>query len=178
MNQSTIDFLIADDDPTFLQVLERALVKRGFSVVTALNLASTLQQTQQQQFEKAIIDLKLGGDSGLYLIRELKQYQPDIEIVMLTGYSSISTAVEAIKLGATNYLCKPADVQDILAAFTGQTNTTIEADYTPHSIERLEWEHIQKVLQENEGNISATARSLGMHRRTLQRKLQKRPVKH
>ena len=98
---------------------------------------------------------------------------------MLTGYSSISTAVEAVKLGAVNYLCKPADADEILAAFGEQKNhPSLEPTYTPLSIDRLEWEHIQKILQENDGNISATARALGMHRRTLQRKLHKRPVKH
>lgn len=180
MIQPITDFLVVDDDPTFLHVLERALLKRGFSVATATDLTSALQRAHQQSFSKAIIDLKLGGDSGLHLIRDLKQHQPEMDIVILTGYSSISTAVEAIKSGATNYLCKPADVQDILAAFKGQNGSIslVEDDYTPLSIERLEWEHIQKVLQENQGNISATARSLGMHRRTLQRKLQKRPVKH
>lgn len=96
---------------------------------------------------------------------------------MLTGYSSISTAVEAIKLGALNYLCKPADTEDILAAFNLEAVRDLKIPSNPPSVERLEWEHIQKVLQENGGNISATARSLGMHRRTLQRKLQKRPVK-
>lgn len=178
MNSTTTDFLIADDDPTFLQVLERALLKRGFSVITASDLSSSLQKAQQHKFSKAIVDLKLGGDSGLHLVRQLKQCLPELEIVILTGYSSISTAVEAIKSGATNYLCKPADVQDILAAFKGQINSPTDMEYTPLSVDRLEWEHIQKVLQENDGNISATARSLGMHRRTLQRKLQKRPVKH
>ena len=178
MNSPTIDFLIADDDPTFLQVLERALLKRGFSVITASNLSSSLEKAQQYKFNKAIVDLKLGGDSGLHLVRQLKECLPELEIVILTGYSSISTAVEAIKSGATNYLCKPADVQDILTAFKEQINSSTDMEYTPLSIDRLEWEHIQKVLQENDGNISATARSLGMHRRTLQRKLQKRPVKH
>ena len=178
MNLPTIDFLIADDDPTFLQVLERALLKRGFSVASALDLHTGLQKARQQKFGKAIVDLKLGGDSGLHLVRQLKECQPELQIVILTGYSSISTAVEAIKSGATNYLCKPADVQDILAAFKEHINSSADIEYTPLSVERLEWEHIQKVLQENDGNISATARSLGMHRRTLQRKLQKRPVKH
>lgn len=178
MNSPTIDFLIADDDPIFLQVLERALLKRGFSVITASDLSSSLQKAQQHKFGKAIVDLKLGGDSGLHLVRHLKQCLPELEIVILTGYSSISTAVEAIKSGAINYLCKPADVQDILAAFKEHVNSSTDMEYTPLSVDRLEWEHIQKVLQENDGNISATARSLGMHRRTLQRKLQKRPVKH
>lgn len=179
MTQSLLDFLIVDDDLAFLQVLERALLKRGFSIAKAAEFNKALQQANTYQFCKAIVDLKLGGDSGLLLIRELKQIQPNIEIVVLTGYSSISTAVEAIKSGATNYLCKPADAYEILSAFKDQiTVLDKQIDYIPLSVERLEWEHIQKVLQENEGNISETARKLGMHRRTLQRKLQKRPVKH
>jgi two-component system response regulator RegA len=179
MNETAIDFLIVDDDPTLAGMLERVLQRRGFSTASASDIAQTLQLAKNTRFSKAIVDLKLGGDSGLQLIRELKLCQPDIAIVMLTGYSSISTAVEAVKLGAVNYLCKPADADEILVAFGEQTKPISTAiTYTPISIDRLEWEHIQKVLQENNGNISATARALGMHRRTLQRKLHKRPVKH
>lgn len=179
MNETAIDFLIVDDDPTLAGMLERVLQRRGFSTVSASNAARALQLTDNAIFSKAIVDLKLGSDSGLQLIRELKLRQPEITIVMLTGYSSISTAVEAVKLGAVNYLCKPADTDEILAAFGEQKQqTSAETAYTPISIDRLEWEHIQKILQENNGNISATARALGMHRRTLQRKLHKRPVRH
>jgi len=173
-----IDFLIVDDDSTLANVLARALVRRGFTVKTATDLVQALQLAHEHDFSKAIVDLKIGSDSGLHLIRELKTIQPQLAMVMLTGYSSISTAVEAIKLGAANYLCKPADTDEILAAFH-QVDKQEQQDviYTPLSVDRLEWEHIQKVLQDNNGNISATARSLGMHRRTLQRKLQKRPVR-
>lgn len=178
MSKTTTEFLIVDDDPTLAGMLERVLQRRGFSTASASNSTQALQLTNAVTFERAIVDLKLGSDSGLHLIRELKLRQPEIAIVMLTGYSSISTAVEAVKLGAVNYLCKPADADEILAAFgeQKQLNAT-EPTYTPISIDRLEWEHIQKVLQEHNGNISATARALGMHRRTLQRKLHKRPVK-
>lgn len=171
-------FLLVDDDPTLISVLERALIRRGFEVTTTTDLTSALQYARKQSFSHALVDLKLGKDSGLRLIRELKDIQPQLAIIMLTGYSSISTAVEAIKAGAINYLCKPVDANEILAAFE-QTNNNLhqELNYSPLSVERLEWEHIQKTLQNNQGNISATARSLGMHRRTLQRKLQKRPVK-
>jgi two-component system response regulator RegA len=173
------DFLILDDDITFAGLLTRALSRRDFSCESANSSAEALQLLDKYHFARAIVDLKLGADSGLQFIRELKLRQPDIAIVMLTGYSSISTAVEAVKLGATNYLCKPADANEILAAFeTEDSSFTTEIDYSPISVDRLEWEHIQRVLQENNGNISATARALGMHRRTLQRKLQKRPVKH
>lgn len=178
MSATRTDFLIVDDDPTLAGMLERVLQRRGFSTVSASDVAQALQLASSIIFERAIVDLKLGSDSGLPLIRELKLRQPEMAIVMLTGYSSISTAVEAVKLGAANYLCKPADADEILAAF-GEQKQKISAEptYTPLSIDRLEWEHIQKILQENNGNISATARALGMHRRTLQRKLHKRPVK-
>ncbi|MEN0035408.1 MAG: response regulator transcription factor [Cellvibrio sp.] len=179
MTERIIDFLIVDDDPTLASMLERVLQRRGFSTSSASDSAQALQLASNTTFTKAIVDLKLGSDSGLQLIRELKLRQPDIAIVMLTGYSSISTAVEAVKLGAVNYLCKPAEADEILAAFGEQSQQdSTEPAYTPISVDRLEWEHIQKILQENNGNISATARALGMHRRTLQRKLQKRPVKH
>jgi two-component system response regulator RegA len=178
MSATTTNFLIVDDDVTLAGMLERVLQRRGFSTTSASDTALALQLTNSHVFERAIVDLKLGSDSGLHLIRELKLRQPEIAIVMLTGYSSISTAVEAVKLGAVNYLCKPADADEILAAF-GEPKQQLsnEPAYTPLSIDRLEWEHIQKILQENDGNISATARALGMHRRTLQRKLHKRPVK-
>jgi two-component system response regulator RegA len=118
------------------------------------------------------------GDSGLVLIKALKALDEQTRIVMLTGYSSIATAVEAIKLGATHYLAKPADADDIIAAFArGDGDAEIPVSDNPMTVERLEWEHIQKVLAEHEGNVSATARALRMHRRTLQRKLAKRPVK-
>ncbi|ACE84755.1 response regulator transcription factor [Cellvibrio japonicus] len=178
--QNVIDFLVVDDDQAFIQVLDRVLTKRGYTTGTAQDAHTALQLARQYHYHQAIVDLKLGSDSGLQLIRELKLCQPHMEIVILTGYSSISTAVEAIKSGATNYLCKPADADEILAAFK-QSNPQVIQDitgYTPLSVERLEWEHIQKILQDHQGNISATARALGMHRRTLQRKLQKRPVKH
>jgi len=114
--------------------------------------------------------------SGLQLIPQLLKALPELNIVVLTGYSSIATAVQAIKLGASNYLCKPANADEILAAFEAQGSEEVAVEETPISVNRLEWEHIQKVLAEHEGNISATARALGMHRRTLQRKLYKRPV--
>lgn len=137
-----------------------------------------LQQMENTTFERCLLDLKIASDSGLPLIPKLKALQPDLNIVMLTGYSSINTAVEAIKLGASNYLCKPANADEILAAFDAEPDANTEISNSPISVNRLEWEHIQKVLAEHEGNISATARALGMHRRTLQRKLQKRPVKN
>jgi two-component system response regulator RegA len=128
--------------------------------------------------EYAVVDLKIPGPSGLVLIKRLKELDAATRIVMLTGYASIATAVEAVKLGATHYLAKPADADEIVAAFH-KTEGDAEAalSVTPLSVDRLEWEHIQRVLAEHDGNISATARALNMHRRTLQRKLVKNPKK-
>tara|TARA_R110000772_G_scaffold107479_2_gene209843 strand:+ start:217 stop:753 length:537 start_codon:yes stop_codon:yes gene_type:complete len=170
--------LIVDDDATFTRILGRAMTRRGYQVLTAGNASEALDLCRQHSPRRAVVDLKLESESGLHLLPQLIRINPKLEVLILTGYSSISTAVEAIKLGALNYLCKPASVEDILAAFDTDAiplATGIRED--PPSVERLEWEHIQRVLAENAGNISATARRLGMHRRTLQRKLQKRPVK-
>lgn len=168
-------FLLIDDDETFTRVLARSLSKRGYQVHTASCAKEALALAASQPFSKALIDLKMEGETGLQLIPALKQQQPELAIVMLTGYSSIATTVEAIKLGAMNYLCKPANIDEILYAFSDDSSPRIPD--SPPSVDRLEWEHIHKVLNENEGNISATARALGMHRRTLQRKLQKKPVR-
>lgn len=170
--------LVVDDDEVLNQTLVRAFKRRGFCVEGAHSADQALHLCSNHVFDKAVVDLKLAQSSGLHLIPQLLRCLPDLKIVMLTGYSSIATAVEAIKLGAINYLSKPADIEEILLAFEStsvdEANTT---DFVPPSVDRLEWEHIQRVLQENDGNISATARALGMHRRTLQRKLRKRPVK-
>ncbi|GGY75487.1 DNA-binding response regulator [Cellvibrio zantedeschiae] len=175
--KSSERFLIVDDDSTFAQVMQRALVRRGFEVDAFNASEPAIQAVQDNHYSKAIIDLKIAQESGLTLIKNLKTIQADLEIIMLTGYSSIPTAVEAIKLGALNYLCKPVDIDEILLAFsTSQIQEEISLPENPISLDRLEWEHIQKTLQDNNGNVSATARLLGMHRRTLQRKLQKRPV--
>ena len=170
--------LLVDDDVTFCAVLQRAFERRSFSVAVAHNADEALGTANEFRPTHAVVDLKLGGDSGLHLIKPFLSINPDMRIVVLTGYGSISTAVKAIKRGAANYLAKPVDVNTILAAFRGEEQEASE-ELTPNplSLGRLEWEHIQRVLQEHGGNISATARSLGMHRRTLQRKLQKRPVK-
>ncbi|GAB1264350.1 response regulator transcription factor [Aurantivibrio infirmus] len=170
--------LLVDDDESLTMILARALTRHGFIVVQSHSDLQALQVCEEQTFHKAIVDLKLAESSGLQLIPKLLQIQPKLEIVMLTGYSSIATAVEAIKLGAKNYLCKPADVEEIISSFGGQASPSkVDLASKPPSVDRLEWEHIQRVLQEHDGNISATARALGMHRRTLQRKLQKRPVR-
>jgi two-component system, response regulator RegA len=171
-----VDYLIVDDDATFASVLQRALQNRDYTTLTAPDGAVALKLLREHPVERLILDLKLERVSSLNLIPEIKAIRPEIEIVVLTGYSSIATAVDAIKLGAINYLCKPADADEIIAAFEGGApGEALAAE--PPSVKRLEWEHIQTVLKQHDGNISATARALGMHRRTLQRKLQKRPSK-
>ncbi|MEK9939458.1 MAG: response regulator transcription factor [Methylotenera sp.] len=168
--------LLVDDDSDFLNVLSNAMQKRGFAVTSADSAESAYVLAQIEAPEFAVVDLKMRGNSGLVLVRQLAALQAGTKIVVLTGYASIATAIEAIKLGATHYLAKPVDADEIVAAFSKQAgNTDVELAANPLSVNRLEWEHIQRVLAENDGNISATARSLNMHRRTLQRKLGKIP---
>ncbi|GEK71790.1 MULTISPECIES: response regulator transcription factor [Halomonas] len=178
MQETDERLLIVDDDEMFCHVLHRAMSRRGFEVLVAHDAERALALARQHEPTMATLDLKLEQESGLKLLPEMLEAVPDCRVVVLTGYSSIATAVQAIKLGAVNYLCKPADAEEILAALS-QEEADPEAEVAEHppSINRLTWEHIQKVLQEHDGNISATARALGMHRRTLQRKLQKRPVR-
>ena len=177
MSNTQPSLLLVDDDAVFVDALSRALSRRGYEVTTAASVDEALVLANDNPPEFAVVDLKMPGDSGLVLVKALKALDEQTRSVMLTGYSS-TTAVEAIKLGATHYLAKPADADDIIAAFTkedGDAQTPVSDN--PITVERLEWEHIQKVLAEHEGNVSATARALRMHRRTLQRKLAKRPVK-
>ncbi|WP_415882467.1 response regulator transcription factor [Neptuniibacter sp. QD72_48] len=176
--QMTERFLIVDDDPAFTRVLSRAMTRREFEVQVARSAEEAEKLIQTWVPDLATVDLKMDGDSGLILIPKLRQQNPAMKILMLTGYASIATAVEAIKLGATQYLPKPADADQILTALNKiEADAEMEVTEQPMSVNRLEWEHIQKVLNEHDGNVSATARALGMHRRTLQRKLSKRPVK-
>ncbi|BCX87812.1 two-component system, response regulator RegA [Methylomarinovum tepidoasis] len=170
--------LLVDDDEVFCEVLERALGKRGFQVIVARTLEEGLAQATRLTPEYAVIDLRIGHDSGLVLVQKLKALDINTRIVMLTGYASIATAVEAIKLGAVHYLTKPADADEIVAALYKESgDPSVEIKEKPLSVKRMEWEYLQKVLMEHGGNISAAARALGMHRRTLQRKLDKRPVR-
>ncbi|MCK0715930.1 response regulator transcription factor [Chromohalobacter sarecensis] len=170
--------LIIDDDEQFCFVMARAMRRRGFEVSTAMTEEEALASLRQAPPHMATLDLKLEHSSGLKLLPELLALAPACRVVVLTGYSSIATAVEAIKLGAVNYLCKPADADEILTSLEREGgDPDIDIADSPPSVNRVTWEHIQKVLQEHDGNISATARALGMHRRTLQRKLQKRPVR-
>jgi len=165
-----------DDDPAFCRTLGRSLERRGFPVRLAHTVAEGRDEASRQAPACALVDLRLPDSSGLDLVQELADLESGIRIVVLTGYASIPTAVEAIKLGATQYLAKPADTGQVLAAFgLSQGGSPETAQKSPMSTRRLEWEHLQRVLAECEGNISEAARRLGMHRRTLQRKLQKRP---
>jgi two-component system response regulator RegA len=145
-------FLLVDDDETFCRVMQRALTRRNITADCFTNTADALNALEQNHYERALVDLKIAQESGLALIKALKQRNPDLRIVMLTGYSSVSTAVEAIKLGATNYLCKPASVDEVLLAFE---DTAAAAEELPPiispSLDRAEWEHIQQALQANQG---------------------------
>ena len=176
-NMNKDRLLMVDDDPAFLQVLSKAMGKRGFEVTTATGISDAVARAREMLPAMAVVDLKLEGESGLDLIPLLIEINPDMNIVVLTGFSSIATAVTAIKRGASEYLSKPVTAGDVVKALSGDfpREDKLE-DFSPMSVERVEWEHIQKVLKENGGNISATARSLGMYRRTLQRKLAKKPV--
>ncbi len=171
--------LLVDDDATLADVLARALTRRGFVVRVALSVQSALDAVVDWQPDAAVLDLKLGDGSGLHLVSTLRARFPAIRLLMLTGYASLATAVEAIKLGADDYLAKPVDADQVFTALRGQR--LLQHDLPPElpedamSMHRLEWEHIQRVLLEANGNISEAARVLGMHRRTLQRKLLKRP---
>ena len=146
--------------------------------ITANSAESAFEKAKIDAPEFAVVDLKMSGNSGLVLVRQLAGLNAGTRIVVLTGFASVATAVEAIKLGATHYLAKPVDADEIVAAFGKQTgDANMELISNPLTIDRLEWEHLQRVLAENDGNVSATARSLNMHRRTLQRKLGKNPIK-
>ncbi|MBB3225450.1 two-component system response regulator RegA [Luteibacter sp. Sphag1AF] len=174
--------LIIDDDTTFARVLTRALSSRGFEVIATDNADDARALTRRHQPRYCVLDLKLGDENGLRLIPELQALVPDIRVLLLTGYASIATAVEAIKRGAHDYLAKPVDADAVVRALLdGDSGTEnddlLDAPDAPLPLRRLEWEHIQRVLTECEGNISETARRLGMHRRTLQRKLSKHPVR-
>ncbi len=170
--------LLVDDDETFTRVLARAMSRRGLRVSVANSADAGLALAERDTPDYAELDLKMDGDSGLVLLPKLLALDSEMRVVILTGYSSIATAVEAIKRGACNYLCKPADADDVLAALLSEhADLDSLVPDNPMSVDRLQWEHIQRVLAEHDGNISATARALGMHRRTLQRKLQKRPVR-
>jgi two-component system, response regulator RegA len=170
--------LLVDDDQTFRARLARAFSERGYEVREAGSAKEAVAIASTESPEHAVVDLKMPGESGLFAVRELHRIDPATKIVVLTGYGSIATALEAVRLGATHYLGKPADVEEIEAGFrrdekAGDPSVDVEVP----SLARVEWEHIDRVMADVGGNVSQAARLLGLHRRSLQRKLQKRPVK-
>lgn len=175
-NEEPASLLLVDDDQTFCKVLKSALQRRGYEVSVAHSVEEAIPLARGNPPEYAVVDLKMGGAPGLTLVQVLHELDPNTRIVVLTGYASIATAVEAIKLGATQYLAKPANADEIVAAFSHAADSHAPVNVQPTQIENLEWEHIQRVLREHGENISATARALNMHRRTLQRKLAKPPI--
>ena len=171
--------LLCDDDAVFRERLARAFRERGFVVETYGSVDAARARTDLESPEMAVVDLRMPGPSGLELVRELHARDPATRIVVLTGYGSIATAVQAVKDGAADYLTKPLDFPRIHAALLG-TRSDPEADgseLSSPSLARLEWEHIQRVLLECEGNITHAAKTLGLHRRSLQRKLEKYPAR-
>jgi two-component system, response regulator RegA len=170
--------IIVEDDAGFARTLKRSFERRGYQVVIAASIEEVRKELEEKCFGRAVVDLKLGGASGLACVELLHTHNPEMLIVVLTGFASIATAVEAIKLGACHYLAKPSNTDDIEAAFQkADGNAEVALDARPTSIKTLEWERIHKTLIETDFNISEAARRLGMHRRTLARKLEKRPVK-
>jgi two-component system response regulator RegA len=167
--------LLVDDDELYLRTLQRSLQKRGFETVLASTVADAIATARRHRPAFALIDLRLGKDSGLGLIDPLKAVREDMRILLVTGYASIATAVEAIKRGADNYLTKPVTADVIARTLSDELETDSAPESTMVPLARVEWEHIQQALSETQGNISAAARLLGMHRRSLQRKLAKRP---
>lgn len=164
--------LITDDDKTFCAALSGAFRRRGFKVVVAHDYEDAISEADAWSPAKAVVDLRMPGRGGLEVVSELKAKHPQMKIVVLTGYGSIATAVEAMKLGAVHYLTKPAEPDEVLGAFDRIVAAAeVPAPATPPSLEQVEWEHLQKVLTDCGGNISEAARRLGMHRRSLQRKL-------
>lgn len=170
--------LVVEDDDVLCWAIKREFTQRGYEVRVAHSVPAARDVLADWPPDLALVDLRLPGPAGLTLISRILDSNPDARTVMLTGYASVATAVEAIKLGATHYLVKPADADTIERAFD-LTEGDDSVSPTEHelSVDRLEWEHIQRVFNDNQRNVSATARALGMHRRTLQRKLSKHPVR-
>jgi len=172
-----MSLLIVEDDEPLRERLARALAQRGLEVRASATAAEAERMARDDPPELVLVDLRIGNDSGLNLIPALKQIDEATRIVVLTGYGSVATAVQAVRLGATHYLNKHADEDEILAAFRGDRDAADETSVAtqPMSLDRVEWEHINRVLSDSGGNISEAARRLGIHRRSLQRKLQKYP---
>lgn len=180
--ESPPSILLVDDDRVFRSRLAKAFSDRGYEVRQAETAAQAIEVAGEESPEHAVIDLKMPGGSGLLAVRELARIDPATKIVVLTGYGSIATALEAVRLGATHYLQKPADVDEIEAGFRrgergADAEETFDRELPVPSLARVEWEHIDRVMADVQGNVSQAARLLGLHRRSLQRKLQKRPVR-
>jgi two-component system response regulator RegA len=170
--------LIVEDDAVLRGRLGRALRERGFEVRETASGAEALELAERDPPEHAVVDLRMPGMSGLDVVQGLKAIERSTVIVVLTGYGSIATALEAVRLGATHYLTKPADADDVIAAFSRGDSAPARTaeDPQPASLARVEWEHINRVLADCGGNVSQAARLLGIHRRSLQRKLAKYPL--
>jgi two-component system, response regulator RegA len=166
--------LIVEDDKSFLQRLAKALEARGFLVTTAESVAEGLREVERSAPAFAVVDMRLGDGNGLDVVSALKRERPESRAIILTGYGNIATAVNAVKLGAVDYLAKPADADDVVAALLNIENRKIEPPENPMSADRVRWEHIQRIYELCGRNVSETARRLNMHRRTLQRILAKR----
>jgi two-component system response regulator RegA len=173
-----VSLLIVEDDNPLRQRLAAAFAQRGLDVRGAATVAQAEQLAREDPPELVLLDLRVGNENGLALISTLRDIDPATRIVVLTGYGSVATAVEAVRRGAVHYLTKPADADEILAAFERTAGgQTADAPLQPMSLDRVEWEHINRVLVACGGNVSEAARLLGLHRRTLQRKLAKYPAK-
>jgi two-component system response regulator RegA len=169
--------LIVEDDKSFLQRLARAMESRGFTVTTAESVADGLTQLETTSPAFAVVDMRLEDGNGLEVISALKRRRPDARAIILTGYGNIATAVNAVKLGAVDYLSKPVDADDVVAALLALEGRKAEPPENPMSADRVRWEHIQRIYELCGRNVSETARRLNMHRRTLQRILAKRAPK-
>ena len=169
--------LIVEDDKSFLQRLARAMEGRGFTVTTAESVSDGLLQVEKAAPAFAVVDMRLGDGNGLDVISAMKKRRPEARAIILTGYGNIATAVNAVKMGAVDYLAKPVDADDVAAALLALDNRKIEPPENPMSADRVRWEHIQRIYELCGRNVSETARRLNMHRRTLQRILAKRAPK-
>ena len=168
------NLLIVEDDKAFLERLARAMEARGFIVRTSETVADGLAQIARSAPAFAVVDLRLGDGNGLDVVSALKRQRPEARAIVLTGYGNIATAVTAVKLGAVDYLAKPADADDVVNALLSTGSSKIEPPQNPMSADRVRWEHIQRIYEMCNRNVSETARRLNMHRRTLQRILAKR----
>ena len=179
MQDNMKKLLIVEDDAALAKTMKRRMEQHEFDVFHCFTASDALLACHRYTPNFVLLDMKLANESGLALIKPIRNLLPDAKVILLTGFASIATAVDAIKLGADNYLAKPVDTQTLLSTLLEGASPPVEnqlIDETVLSAEQVEWQHIQQVLKANNGNVSATARQLSMHRRTLQRKLQKKPA--